>query len=164
MAIAVLSALAPAHSQDFQTGKVFVCANGIKSRTDACNEIVPPFSNLDRRSFRNKRVDFKFTIFGRSGAFSHLQSNNYLPVRVAVWRDGIRKDDDIALDISQRDWDAHGEELSGQFTEDGQFSWRTFFHINLHDAKTISIEINNAEGRTVAGDGKPARLSLDFQN
>ncbi|WP_137043111.1 hypothetical protein [Pseudolabrys sp. FHR47] len=163
-AIALLSVLAPARSQDFQTGKVFVCANGIKSRTDACNEILPPFNNLDRRIFRNKRVDFKFTVFGRGEAFDNLQRKNYLPVRVAVWRDGIRKDDDIALDISQRDWDAYAEELSGQFAEDGQFAWRTFFHINLHDAKTISIEINNAQGRTVSGDGKPARVSLGFQN
>lgn len=154
----------PARSQDFETGKIFVCTNEIKSRTDACNELAPPFEHLDRRVFRNKRLDFKFTVFGQRAALNYLQDKNYLPVKVGVWRDGFRKDDDIALDISQSDWDANGEKLTGEFSEDGQFKWRTFFHINLHNAKTIRIEINDAQENTMVSDGNPARLSLTFAN
>jgi len=165
VAIALLSELAPARSQDFETSKIFVCSNMIKSRTDVCREVVPPFDNLDRRSFPSKRVDFKFTILGRGEALGHLQSKNYLPATIAVWRDRIRiKKNDIPLGINQSEWDANADELNAQFAEDGQFRWRTFFHINLHDVKKISIEINNAQGRTVPGDGGPARLSLGFIN
>jgi hypothetical protein len=117
---------------------------------------------MDRRAFRNDRMDFKFTIFGQEKALAYLRSKNYLPVRIAVWRDGIRKDDDIALDISQSDWDANSDALTGEFAEDGQFKWRTFFHINLLDATTFRIEINDAQDNTVVSEGNPARLSLAF--
>lgn len=154
----------PAQSQNFETTKIFVCTNKIKTKADACAEAVPPFDNLDRRVFPNKRIDFKLTILGQREALAYLQNHGYLPVKVGVWRDGIRKDDDISIDINQNDWATNGDELSGQFSEDGQFRWRTFFYVNVNNAKTIGIEINDAQENTVSSDGHPARLSLAFSN
>ncbi len=164
LAIALMLGAVPAHSQMFQIGKISVCTNRIETKTDECKELAPPFNDLSRRLFPNKRIDLKFTILGEQEALSYLNTNNYLPVRAGVWRDGIRKDGDIAADINESDWDENGKKLISEFSQDGQFEWRTFFHVNLNNASSISIEIDDASQETVSSGGRPARLSFAFAN
>ena len=158
---ACFGGLVPAHSQSFQVGNLSVCANAIKSRNDVCKEVTS-LSGLKRSEFETNGVHFRFTILGRRDAIEYLRSQNYLPVRVGIWRNGFRFDDDISLDIRQTDWAASGEELTAQVKADGLFRWRTFFHVNLRDSRRISIDISNARGTTVPADEGPARLSLAF--
>jgi hypothetical protein len=154
----------PAQSQIFQTGRISICTNKIKTIADACAELPGPFDSLDRRVLPNKRIDFKLVIMGRQQALAYLQDYGHLPVKVGVWRDGIRREDDISIDIGQNDWDVNQEKLTNQATEEGQFTWRTFFNVKVNNAKSISIEINDGLNVTALSGESPARLSFAFAN
>lgn len=163
-AISFIVGSIPAQSQNFQTGRILVCANKIKTRTDGCVELPPPFDNLNRRMLPNKRIDFKLLIIGYRDALTYLHNYGHLPVKVAVWRDGLRKEDDIPIGLNQDDWETDGEKLVNQLAEDGQFTWRTFFHVNLNNAKSIRIEINDASNVIALSEGNPARLFFGLVN
>lgn len=161
---AVVFAAAPAVAQSFQTSRIFVCSNTIKAKTDRCDEVSAPLDGLKRTAFPNKRIDFKLNIIGQDQAISYLQKNGFLPIKVGVWRNGFRKDADISIDISQNDWDSNGDILATDAYENGRFVWRTFFYVNINDAQSISIEINDWSGTNVQAAGDPARLAISFSN
>lgn len=164
ISIGVIGGSLPVYSQNFQVGKISVCADPIRSRDDPCKEVVPPLSNLKRSTFAAGRIDFKFTVLGNRDAIEYLRSKNFLPVKVGVWRNGFKQAGTIALDISQTDWAAKSGELNAQFEHDGQFRWRSFFHVDLRDSGRISINISNVRGKTVSSDRTPARVSLGLSD
>jgi len=157
-------ATTPAAAQLFRTSPVSVCSNKIKVKTDRCSEVSPPLESLKKTVFPNQRIDFKLIILGDQQAITYLQKNGFLPVKIAVWRDGFRKDTDISIDLSQDDWDSEGDKLVAEFRESGQFTWRTHFYVNINNAQSISIEINDAFGTNVQSAGAPARLAIGFSN
>lgn len=153
-----------AYSQSFQVGRISVCTNKIRTKSDACAELKPPFEGLNRSSFPSARIGFKLVVFGQQEALDYLNQYSHLPVKVAVWRDGLRKEDDIPIGISQSDWDDHSEQLANETSEEGQFRWRTFFNVNLNGATSGRIEVYDASGVVVLSDGRPASISFSFRN
>jgi hypothetical protein len=167
VAIAIFAsffAVVTAAAQSFQTSRISVCSNVIKAKTDRCDEVSAPFDGLKRTVFPNKRIDFKLIILGQDQAIAYLQKNGFLPIKVGVWRNGFRRDTDMSIDIDQNNWASDGDKLVTDLNQNGQFTWRTFFHVNINDAQSISIEINDGNGTLVQAAGDAARVGFSFSN
>jgi hypothetical protein len=160
----VLFAATSAAAQSFQTSRISVCSNIIRGNSDRCNEVSAPLVELKRTAFPNKRIDFKLIVIGQEQALTYLQQNGFLPIKVAVWRDGFRRGADTPIDIEQEDWDSERDRWATDVNENGQFTWRTFFYVNINDARSISIEINDGSGTVVQAAGNPARIAISFSN
>jgi hypothetical protein len=152
-----------AHAQNFQIGKVSVCYNSLKDSASSCSEVSSPFTDLDRRKFSNNRIYVSLTIICGPDAVAFLKANGFLPVNVAVWKDGSRKSD-IPIGLFQDDWDDNGASLTGLFNDQGSFPWRTRFNVNLYGAKSIDLEITDAQKAVAYVGREPARLKISFAN
>jgi len=151
-----------AHSQNFQIGKISVCYNTLTEKSSPCSE-VPSLTDLDRNKFANNRVYVSLAITCGPDAVAFLKANGFLPVNVAVWKDGARKSD-IPIGIFQDDWDANATSLIGLYGDQGSFPWRTRFNVSLYGVNSIDLEITDAQKRVAYIGGEPARLKMSFAN
>ena len=157
------TAVVPASGQIFRVKKIMVCSNQLTSINSPCAEVAPPFYNLDRTKFANKRLSVKVWITGEKEALSFIENNdNVLPVNVAIWKDRVRRDANIDIGITQEKWDQDGAALKASVLEQGDFTWRTHFNVNLSDFRTVAIEINDAYDAITFIGRDPARLNFSF--
>ena len=151
-----------AHSQNFQIGRISVCYNNLIEKSSPCSEL-SSLTDLDRSKFANDRVSVSLAITCGPDAVAFLKANGFLPVNVAVWKDGSRKSD-IPIGIVQDDWDANATSLTGLFNDQGSFPWRTRFNVSLSGIKSIDLEITDAQKRVAYIGRDPARLKISFMN
>jgi hypothetical protein len=152
----------PAQSQAFRVGNISVCYNKT-TNLGSCSQVDPPFENLKRSRFANRRLYVLLTVICESNALSFLTDNGYLPVNVAVWKDGNRKKGDIPIGIKQDDWDDDEMKLKGVVATEGSFPWRTHFNVSVSDAKSIQMEITDGQRNVVYREREPARFTLTFE-
>jgi hypothetical protein len=138
-----------------------VCTSSPES---SCSEVQPPFQDLDKRLFSAGRIYFTLTITCESEALSFLAANDYLPVNVAVWRNGTRQDNDIPIGITQQNWAVQSSALRGLAASQGGFPWRTYFDLQLAKTRSIDIQISSSRDAFVLFGTEPARLHLSFAN
>ena len=151
----------PASSQTFRVDKVSLCTNALSDWSSPCMEVSPPYEGLDRNNFANNRVYVKLAIACEDRALSFLKSNGFLPVYVAVWKDGTRKPD-IPVGIAEVDWDRNSNSWISSSAQDGKFVWATFFYVGLFDFKSIELQIVDAQKVLVYVGAAPARAELRF--
>ena len=151
-----------AQSQNFEIGKISVCYNVLKEKSSPCLE-VSSLTDLDRSKFANNRVYVSLAITCGPDAMASLKTNGFLPVNVAVWKDGSRKSD-IPIGILQDDWDSNSSSLTGLFSDQGSFPWRTRFNVGLLGARSIDLEITDSQKRVAYIGREPARLKISFAN
>jgi hypothetical protein len=152
-----------ARSQNFQIGKISVCYNNLTDKSSSCSEVASPFIDLDRSKFANSRLYVSLAIICGPDAVTFLKANGFLPVNVAVWKDGTRKSD-IPVGILQDDWDANATSLTGLFNDQGSFPWRTRFNVNVYGIKSVDLEVTDAQKGVAYVGREPARLKISFAN
>lgn len=153
------------YSQNFRVQKIMVCANEIKSIESPCTEVRAPFENLDRNKLSKGRIYLKVWIVCEKDAVDFIEDNDgVLPVRIAVWKNSVRRKTDTQAGMTQGLWEQDGEALKEQFNELGSFPWRTHFYVDVRKLRTLSIEINDAYGKVSRMGGEPVRMSFSFLN
>lgn len=166
-AVAVLTIFATlssgsADAQTFRVAKLSVCANHISSRSVPCQEVRPPFGSLERRRFANGRVNLKVTILCEKEARDFLEEHESLPVRLAVWKNLRRADDDIEFGLDQSQWETSGPVYLETFDRHGNFVWETFVRVSIRDVNSLKLEIHDSRGNTARIGSEPAQLVLNF--
>jgi hypothetical protein len=150
------------NAETFRVAKLSVCANHISSHSVPCQEVRPPFGNLERRRFAKGRVNLKVTILCEKEARDFLEEHESLPVRLAVWKNLRRADDDIEFGLDQSHWETNGPAYLETFDRHGNFVWETFVRVGIRDVDSLKLEIHDSRGNTARIGSEPAQLVLYF--
>jgi hypothetical protein len=151
-----------AEAQSFRVTKISVCANHISSRSVPCQEVLPPFGGLERRRFANGRLNLKVTLLFEKEARDFLEEHESLPVRLAIWRDFRRADDDIEFGVDQSHWESNGRLYLESFERQGSLLWETFVRVSVRTATSLRLEIHDSRGMTARIGSEHAQLVLNF--
>jgi hypothetical protein len=159
-----LAAITPTQAQSYQVAQLALCRNAAKE-VSACAQILPPFNKLDRGVFNGSTIYFVATIIVEPQAISFLRANGYLPVNIVVWRDGTRVGGTIQAGISEDNWSLNRTALLEEVTaNNGYFSWNTHFYVLASQARSVEVELTDAQGNVVYTDRNPVRIDINFAN
>ena len=115
--------------------------------------------------FNGSTIYFVATIIVEPQAISFLRANGYLPVNIVVWRDGTRVGGTIQAGISEDNWSLNRTALLEEVTaNNGYFSWNTHFYVLASQARSVEVELTDAQGNVVYTDRNPVRIDINFAN